>query len=115
MERQEAAAGVVEHAVQHDPHTALRGRRRSGPQRLVAAQHRVDLEVIVGVVPVVAARGKHRVEVEHGGPQVDDVVEVFDDTVQVASFEAVCRRRRVPRFNSPRLARVRSAKRSGKI
>ena len=53
MERPEAAARVVEDPVQDDPHPAAMCSVEQLAQRSVAPQHRVDVQVVVGVVAVI--------------------------------------------------------------
>ena len=67
-------------------------RRRAG----VAAQHGVDLLVIVGVIAVIGRRLKNRREVDGVDAQVGEVIEVLDDADQVAPLIAVVGRRRAP-------------------
>ena len=103
MERPEPAAGVVEHAIEDDPHPAVVGRVEQLAQRVVAAEQRIDREVVVGVVAVVRGRLEDRGQVERVDPEVLEVVEVLDDAEQVAALEAVVGRRRVPRLERTRL------------
>ena len=56
-------------------------------QRLVAAEQRVDAVERAGVVAVVGAGLEDRGEVEQGHPQLLEVVEVLDDTVQRAAVQ----------------------------
>ena len=89
VERPEAAAGVVEDAVEDDPHAAGVGRVEQLAQGRVAAEQRIDQLVVVGVVAVVRGRGEDRVQVERRDAQVAQVVEVLGDAQQVAALEAV--------------------------
>ena len=66
----------------------------------VAAQQRVDQQVVVGVIPMVRRRREDGIQAEGVDPQVDEVVEVLDDAQQVATLEAVSRRRVSPRLES---------------
>ena len=66
MERPEPTAAVVEHAIEDDAHAARVTRVEELAQRIVAAEERVDLEVVVRVVAVVGSRRKDRREVERG-------------------------------------------------
>jgi len=53
VELEEAATGVVEHAVNHDADAARVGGVQQGAERLIPAQQRIDMTVIMGVVAVV--------------------------------------------------------------
>ena len=53
MERPEATPGVVEDAIEDDPHPAGVGRVQQLTQSVIAAQQWVDLEVVVCVIAVV--------------------------------------------------------------
>ena len=79
MERPEAASGVVEHAVEDDPDPAVVGGVEQLAQRRVAAEQRVDREVVVRVVAVVRGRLEDRREVQRVDPEVLEVVEVLGD------------------------------------
>ena len=82
---EEPAAGVVEDAVEHHPDPPRR-RRHQRVEAVVAAEQRVDLEVVVGVVAVVGARSEDGIEVDGVDPQVLDPVEPLDDPDEVASL-----------------------------
>ena len=103
VERPEAATGVVEDAVEDDPHPALVGAIEQLAERRVAAEQRVDLEVVVRVVAVVRGRLEDRRQVDRGDAEVLEVVEPLGDAEQVAALEPVRRRRRVPRLERPGL------------
>ena len=78
IELKKAARGVVKYPVQDDLEAEGVGRVDQRPQRFVAAQHRVNLVVIVGVVAVVAGRLKHRAKVNGRDAQTLDMTEVLD-------------------------------------
>ena len=59
MKRPEATAGVVEHTIQNDPHVAFVRGIQQPPQRVVATQQRIDIEVIVRVIAMVGGRAEH--------------------------------------------------------
>ena len=98
MELEEAAAGVVEDAVQHHADAAGVRRVEQLAQRRVAAQHRVHLVVVVRVIAMVRARLEDRVEVDGVDPQVGQVVQVLGHAEQIAALVAVGRGRRAPRL-----------------
>src|SRR5207302_5899681 len=62
VELEEAAACVVEDAVEYNPYTPRVGSIEQRAQGSVAAEQRVDVVVVVGVVAVVGRRLKDRVE-----------------------------------------------------
>ena len=117
MERPEAAARVVEHAVEDDPHPALVGPVEQLAQGVVTAEQRVDREVVVRVISMIRGRLEDRRHVDRGHAQVDEVVQVFGDAEQVAALESVdvvggvSHGSRSPGLGTRSLA----AKRSGKI
>ncbi len=89
VERPEAARGVVEDAVQDDPHPAAVRRVEELAERVVAAQERVDGHVVERVIPMVRSRAENRIQVDRIDPELGEVVEVLRHTAQVAAFEAV--------------------------
>ena len=98
VEGEEAAAGVVEHPVEDHAHAAPVGGVEQSAQGVVAPEHRIDREVVVGVVAMVAPRGEDRVEVDRRDAEVGEVVEPFRHAVEVAPLVAVHGGRRVPRL-----------------
>ena len=58
MERAEASTGVVEDAVEDDPHATRMAGIEQFAQRRVPTEEWIDLEVVVRVVAVVRGRGK---------------------------------------------------------
>ena len=64
VERPEPAPRVVEHPVEDDAHAACVGRVQQLAQGVVAAQERVDLQVVERVVAVVGGRLEDRGEVD---------------------------------------------------
>ena len=103
MERPEAAAAVVEHAVEDDPHPPAVSLGEELAEGLVPAEERVDRAVVVGVVAMVGGRGEDRREVEGGDAKLGEVRQSLGDTEQVAALEAVDGRRAVPRLEPARL------------
>ena len=99
----EAAAGVVEHAVEHDPDAAGMGLVDQSPEGRRSAEHGVDLFVVVRVIAVVGRRLKDRREIDGVDAQVGQVVEVLDDADQVAPLIAVVSRRCAPLVEVARL------------
>src|SRR5450759_864029 len=98
MELPEAAAGVIEHAVRHNANVArVRGVDEFTESR-IAAQQRIDVEVIVSVIAVIRRRRKNRIEVDGGNAQVLQVIQMRGYAEQIAALETVSRRWRVPRL-----------------
>ena len=64
VERPEASSGVVEDPVQDDAHVACVCRVEQLAQGGVAAEHGVDMQIVVGVVAVVGWRGEDRIQVD---------------------------------------------------
>ena len=77
VEGPEAAAAVVEDTIEHDPHVSRMRLVEQLTQRVVAAQQRVDVEVVIGVIAVVGGRREDRVEVERGDAESLQAVEVL--------------------------------------
>ena len=116
VELKEAAAGMVEYAVKHHTDAPRVGFVDQPAQGRVAAEHRVNLLVVVRVVAMVRGRLEHRGEVDGVDPQVLQVVEVLHNADQVAPLVAVIGRRSAPVVQVLRLGdRHTCAKRSGKI
>ena len=103
MELEEAAAGVVEDAVEHDADAPGVGFVDQPAEGRVAAEHRVDLLVVVRVIAMVRGRLEDRREVDGVDAQVAQIVEMLDDADQVAALVAVIRRRRAPLVEVPGL------------
>ncbi len=103
VERPETTTGVIEHAVEDDPHSACVGFVDELSQSRVAAQERIDHLVVVGVVAMVRCRSEDRSQVQRRYAEAREVVEVFNDTEQVAALEAVMGGRRVPGLERARL------------
>ncbi len=102
VERPEPAPGVVEHAVEDDPHVAIVGGVQQLAQRGVAAQQRVDRHVVVGVIAMVRGRREDRRQVQRVDAEIGQVVEMLDDPEQVAALEPVVGRWRRPTARAAR-------------
>ena len=115
VEGPEAAAGVVEDAVEDDLHPARVAGVEQLAERGVAPEKRVDRQVVIGVVAVVRGGGEDRVEVERRDPERLQVVEPIDDAEEIAALESRGGRRRIPRLQGTgRPTRPLRANRSGK-
>ena len=89
VEIQRVGTGVVQAGVGDDAHAALGGFARQPREVGVAAEAGVDVEVVRGVVLVVAAGLEHRGHIDGVGAQALDVVELVRDAGQVAAEEVV--------------------------
>ena len=107
----EAPARMVKDPIQDDADVAGVGGIQQGPQRRVATQQRVDHHIIIGVIPMVGRRRKDRVKIERGNAQGLQIIELFNNAIQVAALIALLFRRRAPRFqgNAIGMARLRAA------
>ena len=103
MERKEAAARVVENAVEHDADAPAVSFVEQAPKCRRSPQHGVDLFVVVRVIAMVRGGLEDGSEVECVNPQIRQVIEVFDDADQVAPLITVVRRRRSPLVQVPGL------------
>ena len=64
MEGPEATTRVIEDPIEDDPHAAPVALVQQFAQRLVSAQQRIDLEIVVRVVAVVRRGREDRIEVQ---------------------------------------------------
>ena len=80
---------MIEHAVQDQVHAALLHCLHQRLERRIAAQGRIDREIVVRVVAVVGAPGEDRGEIECVDPQALQVIELLFDALQVAAVELV--------------------------
>ena len=103
MKLVEPSAGVVEDPIQHHADAAGVDCVQHLAKRLVPAQDGIHLVVVVGVVAVVGRRLKDGVEVDSGDPQFLQIAQSLSHAQQIAPFEAVGRRRTVPRLQVRRL------------
>ena len=103
VEGPEATPGVVEDAIQDDPHAPGVDRVDELAQGCVAAEQWIDLQVVVRVIAVVRGGGEDRGQVQGGDPQVGQHRQVLGDAQQVAALEAVEGRWIGPRLEMTRL------------
>ena len=92
-------AHMVQDDVEDEADTLLAARGDEALPRGVAAEARVDLRKITGVVPVTGRRVEDRRQVERVGAEAGDVVEPLGDPVEVAAEQLAPRR---PRARVPR-------------
>ncbi len=105
--------GVVDHRIQDDLHAALVQVARQLGELGVGAQMRIHLEVVLGVVLVVARRIENGVEIERRHPEGLQIVQLGIDARQIAAVELagavalfVAADRLAPRLADDRLAAV---------
>ena len=82
-------ADMVEDAVEHEEDAALLARGNEGVEHLLAAEARVDAQVVDGVVAV-AGRGEDRPELEPVGAEADRIVEPGDQGAGGRRLVGVC-------------------------
>ncbi len=80
-------AGVVEYPVQHQFHAHLVSAYSQTLQRRVAAEVRIDLVIVLGIVLMHARRGKNRVQVQRRHAQLLQVRQFAADAVQIAAVK----------------------------
>ncbi len=98
MKLPKAATGVIENTIKDNPHAALVGTVEQLTQRVIAAQQRIDVVVIKGVIPVVRGRGKDRAGIDCRDTQILQIIELLRDAVQVSPLKSMGRRGGVPGF-----------------
>ncbi len=105
--------GVIDHRIQNDLHAALVQVAGQLGELLVAAEVGIHLEVVLGVVLVVARRIEDGVEIERRYPEGLQVVQLGIDARQIAAIEFagamplfVTTDRLAPRLADDRLAAV---------
>jgi small-conductance mechanosensitive channel len=79
--------GVVDHRIQDDPHAALVQVAGQLGKLGIGTEVRIHLEVVLGVVLVVARRIEDRVEVERRHPQGLQVMQLGVDARQIPTVE----------------------------
>ena len=80
-------AAVVEDAVEDDRDPPLGGVDAQLAEALLIAQHRIDAQVVGGVIAVVARRLEDGVEIEHRHAELLEIVEVLADALERAAVE----------------------------
>ena len=85
----EAAAGVVEHAIQNHFHLALVGGLEQFLEGSIATQNRIHAQIILGVIPMVGRALEDGAQVERVHAQVLQVVQLLGHAQQVAALKAV--------------------------
>ena len=87
---------MVEHAVGDHAHIARVRFVEQPPESAIAAQDRIDVVVVIGVIAVIGCRSKDRIEVERCNAEVLQIIQLFGHAQQIAPFEAERIGRRVP-------------------
>ena len=82
-------SGVAEHPVQDDPHPMAPCFPAQGPEGLLRAQEGIDGFVVPGIVPVVAPGLENGVQVQAVHPQLLQVRQFFQDSLQGPSVKIV--------------------------
>ena len=78
-------AGVAEHAVQQDPDPGGLCLPAQPGKTLLVAEARVDLQIVGGVVLVVAGGQEDGIEVQHADPHGLEIGQLFPDALQGAA------------------------------
>lgn len=117
MKLPETPAGMIKYTIWYDVHSAAVRGMQQIPEGFITTQKRVDLEIIICMVTMVGGGCVNGVKVDGVNPQVDQVIQFFNDTVKIAAFKTIWVGRSVPRLQFQPFALTRSlfAKRSGKI
>ena len=100
VELKEPTAGVVEDPVKNDPDPSLVCSSEHRIERLVASEHGVDSEVIVGVIAMVRGALKDRVEPKSVNPELGEVVELVGHAPEISALVAMKGGWLVPRFEA---------------
>ena len=98
---EEIRRGMVEDAVQDDPHPPGMTRIHEMPEDLFIPERGVDPHVVGGVILVVARGKEDGVEVQGVHAQRLDVVQVVNDPLHIAAEEIPAIRDAAPRSNTP--------------
>jgi hypothetical protein len=93
VERPEAAAGVVENAIQNDPDACRVSFIEQLAQGFVPAQQRIDLKVIKRMIAVIGSGREDRVQVQGIDTQGFQVVKPIDDPAQITALKTLLLRR----------------------
>ena len=80
-------AGVVEDAVQNNSYVKFLCFGTKNSEIFLGSQQRVYFEIVRGVVPVVGARRKYRVQIDDADAQRRQIRQLFGDALKVAAPE----------------------------
>src|ERR1051326_6121363 len=78
---------MIRHHVQHQPNPPLYERLAQRNECCVATQVRVNVAVIFDIVFVIAGRGENGREIERRDAQLLQIVQLLENTLQVAPKE----------------------------
>src|SRR5829696_500175 len=98
MELPEATRCMIKYTIQDHVHLALVRFIEQESQRIVASKQRVDIVKVIGVITVIRSGCKYWVEVEGRNSQLFQVIQFFNDPIQITTFESVAGGGRIPRF-----------------
>jgi hypothetical protein len=95
--------GMIEHPVEHNAHAALMDLVEQHLEGRITAKYWIDLIIVMRMVAMVGGGLKDRAEIQCVHPEVSEIVEAFDNTQQVPSFETRKGRGTMPGFRVLRL------------
>ncbi len=78
IELEESTAGMIENAIQYNTHISAMDFFQQFLESFIATQHRVNLEVIMGMIAVVTGRLKDRIEIDCIHPQILQVIQLLE-------------------------------------
>ena len=100
VELEEPTAGVIEDPVENDPNAALVCSSEHRVESLIAAENRVDAEVIMGVIAMVRGALEDRVEPKGVNPELGEVVKFVGHAPEISALVAMKGGWLVPRFEA---------------
>ena len=100
MECPEAATGMVEDPIDHDPHRSCMSFVQQLAKGGFPAEQRIHLHVVEGVVTVIGCRTEDRIQIEGVDTQLCQVVEPVDDAQKISALKTARGRRRPPRLEA---------------
>ncbi len=86
VEWKETAADMIEDAIQNDPHALAVCRGEQIVERRVAAQQRIDLEIIAGVITVIGRRLKDGIQIKCIDAKILQVIQAVARAAQCSPF-----------------------------
>src|SRR5205085_10488549 len=79
--------GVIEDSIEDQMHAALIDGRDERLKRGIAAERRINVQVIVRVVAMIRARGEDRIQIDRVNAEALQVVEFLFDAFQITAVE----------------------------
>jgi hypothetical protein len=98
VERPEASAGMIKDTIQNHMHIPGMGLIQQLPERHIAAQQRVHLKIIKGVVAVIGGGGKNGIEIEGIDAQFLEIIQLIHDSMEVSPLKPLFLGRAAPRL-----------------